>query len=61
MTITTAKPGRAPGLVFLAPKAGRGQDGPMIIDDAGKLVWFKAMKGQIAPTSAPRAMTASPC
>jgi hypothetical protein len=41
VTVTTAKPGRAPGLVFIAPKAGRGQDGPMIIDDAGRLVWFK--------------------
>jgi Arylsulfotransferase (ASST) len=41
VVINTAKPGRAPGLVFLAPKAGRGQDGPMIVDDAGKMVWFK--------------------
>jgi hypothetical protein len=40
VVIRTAKPGRAPGSVFLAPKAGRGQDGPMIIDDSGKLVWF---------------------
>lgn len=48
VTVTTAKPGRAPGLVFLAPKAGRGQDGPMIIDDKGDLVWFKATKGKIA-------------
>jgi hypothetical protein len=48
VTVTTNKPGTAPGLVFLAPKAGRGQDGPMIIDNAGKLVWFKAMKGKVA-------------
>ncbi|HWK26683.1 MAG TPA: arylsulfotransferase family protein [Solirubrobacter sp.] len=48
VTVTTNKPGVAPGLVFLAPKAGRGQDGPMIIDNAGRLVWFKAMKGKIA-------------
>jgi len=39
VVIRTAKPGRAPGLVFLAPKGGRGHDGPMIIDDSGKLVW----------------------
>jgi hypothetical protein len=45
VTVSTAKPGRAPGLVFLAPKAGRGQDGPMIIDDAGKLVWFRPIPG----------------
>jgi hypothetical protein len=48
VTVTTNKPGTAPGLVFLAPKAGRGQDGPMIIDNAGKLVWFKAMQGKVA-------------
>ena len=48
VTVTTAKPGRAPGVVFLAPKAGRGQDGPMIIDDRGDMVWFKAMKGKLA-------------
>ena len=47
VTVTTAKPGRAPGLVFLAPKAGRGQDGPMIINDKGRLVWFKSMPGKI--------------
>lgn len=47
VTVSTVKPGRAPGLVFLAPKAGRGQDGPMIIDDAGRLVWFKPMDGNI--------------
>ncbi len=38
--IHAAKPGRSGGLVFVAPKAGRGQDGPMIIDDSGRLVWF---------------------
>jgi hypothetical protein len=48
VTVTTNKPGTAPGLVFLAPKAGRGQDGPMIVDNSGELVWFKAMKGKIA-------------
>jgi hypothetical protein len=45
VTVSTVKPGRAPGLVFLAPKAGRGQDGPMIIDDAGRLVWFNPIAG----------------
>ncbi len=48
VTVTTAKPGRAPGYVFIAPKAGRGQDGPMILDDAGKMVWFKPVKGAVA-------------
>ena len=41
--VTTAKPGHAPGYVFLAPKGGHGQDGPMIVDAAGHLVWFKPM------------------
>jgi hypothetical protein len=44
-TVSTNKPGTAPGLVFLAPKSGRGQDGPMIIDNAGRLVWFKPIRG----------------
>jgi hypothetical protein len=43
VTVTTARPGLAPGFVFLAPKSGRGQDGPMIVDDRGRLVWFKPM------------------
>src|ERR687890_2169156 len=30
----------APGYIFVAPKKGAGQDGPMIIDDQGQLVWF---------------------
>jgi hypothetical protein len=32
--------GTAPGYIFIAPKKGAGQDGPMIIDDFGQLVWF---------------------
>lgn len=47
VSVTTAKPGRSPGLVFLAPKAGRGQDGPMIINDKGQTVWFKSTPGKI--------------
>jgi hypothetical protein len=30
----------APGYIFVAAKKGDGQDGPMIIDDHGRLVWF---------------------
>ena len=36
----------APGYVFIAPKVGVGQDGPMILDDLGHLVWFS--KGRYA-------------
>jgi hypothetical protein len=32
-----------PGDIFLAPYAGPGQYGPMILDGAGGLVWFKAI------------------
>jgi hypothetical protein len=48
VVVTTRKPGRAPGHVFISPKSGRGQDGPMIIDDAGNLVWFKPTPGEVA-------------
>ena len=33
-------PGSAPGYLFAAPFIGPGQYGPMIFDNAGKLVWF---------------------
>ena len=46
VTINAAGNGRAPGLVFLGAKGGRGQDGPMIIDDLGRLVWFRPMRGR---------------
>jgi hypothetical protein len=49
-TVTVSRgPSRAPGYVFLAPYAGPGQYGPMIIDGAGRLVWFKPIpKGERA-------------
>jgi hypothetical protein len=40
---TTNTGAQAPGDIFLAPYAGPGQYGPMILDTAGKLVWFKAI------------------
>jgi len=30
----------APGYIFLAPKEGAGQDGPLIVDNSGQPVWF---------------------
>jgi hypothetical protein len=49
-TVTVSRgPSRAPGYVFLAPYAGPGQYGPMILDGAGRLVWFKPIpKGERA-------------
>ncbi len=40
ITIHQAAPGIAPGYVFAAPFQGPGQYGPMILDDAGQVVWF---------------------
>jgi Arylsulfotransferase (ASST) len=34
----------APGLIFLAPKKDVSQEGPMIIDNSGQLVWFDSLK-----------------
>src|SRR5262249_19737626 len=39
----------APGDIFLTPSHGYGQSGPMIIDGAGRLVWFQpAPPGDVA-------------
>ena len=43
VTLTTDMGATAPGDIFLAPYAGPGQYGPMILDPAGKIVWFKAI------------------
>jgi Arylsulfotransferase (ASST) len=45
--ITVRKRGRgtAPGRIFLTPMKGAGQDGPMIVDDDGSLVWFRRLGG----------------
>jgi len=40
----------APGYVFLAVKRGPGQDGPMIVDDAGSVVWFHPLPRGLAAT-----------
>jgi len=38
--VSTQAHDTAPGYIFIAPKRGVGQDGPMIIDNRGQLVWF---------------------
>jgi hypothetical protein len=40
---TPAKPGAAPGDLFLAPYQGKGTAGPMITDQSGNLIWFHAV------------------
>ncbi|HEX4186995.1 MAG TPA: arylsulfotransferase family protein [Solirubrobacteraceae bacterium] len=49
VSVSTSSPAAAPGDVFLAPYTGPGQAGPMILDPAGGLVWFKPVR---APYSA---------
>jgi Arylsulfotransferase (ASST) len=39
--VTTQARGQAPGYVFLSPKLGRGQHGPLIVDGEGRPVWFR--------------------
>jgi hypothetical protein len=45
----TAGAGASPGDIFLTPTAGYGQQGMMIFDNAGRLVWFHPLpKGEVA-------------
>lgn len=49
VTVTTNSGSHAAGDIFLAPYAGPGQYGPMILDGSGRLVWFKPIpKGERA-------------
>jgi hypothetical protein len=44
--VNAASPAAAPGDIFLTTNSGRGQNGAMILDGAGRLVWFQpAAKG----------------
>lgn len=40
--------GVAPGYLFLAPSSGPGQHGPLILDDAGDVVWFRPVSPRTA-------------
>jgi hypothetical protein len=53
--LVTVSPNRrptAPGLVFLSAKQKKDQkqNGPMIVDNAGRLVWFRPLRGIAAAT-----------
>lgn len=49
ITVTVDSGQQAPGDIMLAPYAGIGQYGPMILDNDGRLIWFKALpKGERA-------------
>jgi hypothetical protein len=41
VTVTQAAKDTADGLLFIAPNAGPGQSGNLIIDNAGHVVWFR--------------------
>jgi Arylsulfotransferase (ASST) len=51
VTVTTSLPGQAPGDEFVAPYAGPGQAGPMILEPNGALVWFKALPRYTSATN----------
>ena len=48
-TITHGSINPGGGDVFIAPRSGPGQDGPMIVDATGQLVWYKPLTGGISP------------
>lgn len=49
--ITAAKPGAAPGDLFLAPYQGQGTPGPMITDQSGNLIWFHPLPSNDTATN----------
>jgi hypothetical protein len=50
--VTVSTPAADPSLgdLFLTPTAGPGQDGPMIVDPSGRLVWFAPLPNGIEAT-----------
>lgn len=51
VAVTSSSSQTAPGYVFAAPYTGPGQDGPMIFDDSGNLVWFKPLAAGTVATN----------
>jgi Arylsulfotransferase (ASST) len=48
--VRTRRRGAGGGDIFVAPKGGDSQSGPMILDSLGKLVWFAPMPGRLQAT-----------
>ncbi len=46
LKVTTRARDTAPGYIFVAPKYGPGQDGPMILDNSGQPVWFRPLQNE---------------
>jgi len=44
VTVRTSSKSIADGYIFIAPKKGPGQSGPMIVDNQGEVVWFLPMR-----------------
>ncbi len=51
LVITASSPQAAPGDLFSAPYSGPGQNGPMIFDQAGNVVWFNPVPAGDAATN----------
>jgi hypothetical protein len=51
VTVSAQSPAVAPGQEFVAPYSGPGQTGPMILDQAGSLVWFKPLPTNVSATN----------
>ncbi len=51
VTVTAHSPELAPGDEFVAPYAGPGQAGPMILEPSGELVWFKPLPTDTSATN----------
>ena len=51
VTVTAQSPAVAGGDVFVAPYAGAGQGGPMILDPSGGLLWFKPLPANTEATN----------
>lgn len=49
--VTASSPGAAQGDVFVAPYSGPGQDGPMIFDGSGNIVWFHPLPNNTKATN----------
>jgi hypothetical protein len=49
--VTSDTPQSTPGYIFTAPYSGPGQDGPMVFDNSGNLVWFDPLPGGVEATN----------
>jgi hypothetical protein len=50
VTVTAQSPAVAPGDLFVAPYAGPGQAGPMMLEPSGGLLWFKPLPTNTSAT-----------